>query len=113
MKVLSLRNIGIFITMVCIPFVQVWSQQIVKLENPSFEDFPQHSRPPTGWTNCGFFDESPPDVQPSGAWGVFWPAMDGNTYLGMVTRENETYESVGQRMNGILWAGTCYQISFF
>lgn len=113
MKVLSIRNIGIFITLVCMPLVQVWSQQVIKLENPSFEDFPQHSRPPIGWTNCGFFDESPPDVQPSGAWGVFWPAMDGNTYLGMVTRENDTYESVGQRMNGILWAGTCYQMSFF
>ncbi len=93
--------------------VQMWSQQVIQLANPSFEDFPQHSTPPVGWTDCGFPDESPPDVQPSGKWGVFWPAMDGNTYLGMVTRENDTYESVGQRMNGILWAGTCYQISFF
>ncbi len=109
----SIRNIAIFITMVFIPLSHLWSQQVIKLENPSFEDFPQHSTPPSGWTNCGFADESPPDVQPSGQWGVFWPAMDGNTYLGMVTRENETYESVGQRLNGILWAGTCYQISFF
>lgn len=113
MKVVSIRNIGIFITMVLMPLVQIWSQQVIKLDNPSFEDFPQHSTPPAGWTDCGFADESPPDVQPSGKWGVFWPAMDGNTYLGMVTRQNETYESVGQRMSGILWAGTCYQISFF
>lgn len=91
-----------------------WGQgQVISLTNPSFEDFPQHSVPPRGWTDCGFHDESPPDVQPSGAWGVFWPAMDGNTYLGMVTRENETYESVGQKMKGTLNAGTCYQISFY
>lgn len=113
MKVLTIRNIGIFITMVLWPLAQLWSQQVITLDNPSFEDFPQHSTPPRGWTDCGFPDESPPDVQPSGKWGVFWPAMDGNTYLGMVTRQNDTYESVGQRMNGILWAGTCYQISFF
>ncbi len=113
MTVLSLRNIGIFITMALWPLTQIWSQQVITLENPSFEDFPQHSTPPVSWTDCGFAGETPPDVQPSGKWGVFWPAIDGFTYLGMVTRENETYETVGQRMNGILWAGTCYQISFY
>lgn len=108
------RNIVIFISILVFAFQAGFGQEkVITLDNPSFEDFPQHSVPPKGWTNCGFYDESPPDVQPSGAWGVFWPAMDGNTYLGMVTRENETYESVGQRMNGMLWAGTCYQISFY
>lgn len=107
-------NIVIFITILGLSWTFGYAQeQVISLNNPSFEDFPQHSVPPEGWTDCGFFDETPPDVQPSGAWGVFWPAMDGNTYLGMVTRENETYESVGQRMNGVLRAGTCYQISFF
>lgn len=99
--------------MVIFPLSQLWTQQVVQLDNPSFEDFPHHSTPPIGWTDCGFAGETPPDVQPSGQFGVFWPAMHGNTYLGMVTRETETYESVGQRLNGILWAGTCYQISFF
>ncbi len=115
MKVFSIRNIGFFIAMVLIPLTQSLSQQVITLDNPSFEDWPQHSHPPEGWTDCGFIaeGESPPDVQPSGAWGVFWPAMDGKTYLGMVARDNETYESVGQRMEGILWAGTCYQVSFF
>ncbi|MBY5958262.1 OmpA family protein [Membranicola marinus] len=113
MKLFSIRNIGFFVTMVLIPWTQLCAQQVIKLNNPSFEDWPQHSHPPEGWSDCGFFDESPPDVQPSGAWGVFWPAMDGKTYLGMVARHNDTYESVGQRLNDILWAGTCYQISFF
>lgn len=113
MKLNPICNIVIFIAMVWVPFTKTGAQQVIELDNPSFEDFPQHSTPPKGWTDCGFFDQSPPDVQPSGQWGVFWPAMDGNTYLGMVARDNETYESVGQRMNGILWSGTCYQISFF
>ncbi|MBK8505662.1 MAG: hypothetical protein IPL46_27780 [Saprospiraceae bacterium] len=54
--------------------------------NPSFEDIARASLPPKGWIDCGFPNESPPDVQPSGAWEVYRPAYHGYTYLGMVTR---------------------------
>src|SRR5690625_6971943 len=39
--------------------------------------------------------------------------MYRNYYIGIETRENETDESVGQKMNGSLKAGTCYQVSFY
>jgi len=81
--------------------------------NPSFEGIATSSNPPPDWRNCGFPEESPPDVQPSGAWEVFRPAFHGYTYLGMVTRENDTWESVGQKLNYPLLAGHCYEFSIY
>lgn len=86
------------------------AQQEILLENPSFEDTPSPSRPPRGWQDCGFVNESPPDVQP-GAFQVSLPASHGQTYLGLVVRDNETYEAVGQHLSSPLKAGNCYQFS--
>lgn len=84
-----------------------------ELINPSFEDIARASLPPKGWIDCGFPNESPPDVQPSGAWEVYRPAYHGYTYLGMVTRENDTWEAVGQRLNFPLLKGHCYSFSIY
>ena len=81
--------------------------------NPSFEDIPRASLPPRGWIDCGFPNESAPDVQPSGAWEVYRPAHHGYTYLGMVTRENDTWESVGQRLSQPLLKDRCYEFSIY
>ncbi|NND33151.1 MAG: OmpA family protein [Saprospiraceae bacterium] len=81
--------------------------------NPSFEDIARASLPPKGWIDCGFPNESPPDVQPSGAWDVYRPAYHGYTYLGMVTRENDTWESVGQRLSHPLLKNRCYDFSIY
>lgn len=80
------------------------------LLNPSFEDLPRHSAAPRYWTNCGFPGESPPDVHPDPLmeFRVIKAAQHDNTYLGMVTRENETYESVGQALGQPFVAGQCY-----
>ena len=83
------------------------------LVNPSFEDIARASLPPKGWIDCGFPAESPPDVQPSGAWDVYRPAYHGYTYLGMVTRENDTWESVGQRLSFPLLKDRCYSFSIY
>ncbi|HKK80241.1 MAG TPA: OmpA family protein, partial [Phaeodactylibacter sp.] len=87
------------------------SQDAIFLTNPSFEDFARHSIQPKGWIDCGFPGESPPDTQPSGDFGVTFPPTDGNTYLGMVVRDNETWESVSQRLSKPLLAGNCYEFS--
>ena len=87
------------------------SQEAIYLNNPSFEDFPRHSHPPIGWSNCGFPGESPPDTQPSGDFAVTYPATDGSTYLGMVVRDNETYEAVTQKLSRAMQPGTCYEFS--
>lgn len=86
----------------------------IYLTNPSFEDHAQTSKPPRGWSyNCGFPAESPPDTHPSpeGSFDVVKPAYDGNTYIGMVVRDNETWESVSQRLSQPLEAGQCYEFS--
>ena len=83
------------------------------LTNPSFEDLPQHSKPPRGWYDCGFSGESPPDVQPSGEFGVIKPAIDGQSYLGMVVRDNDTWEAISQRLSTPLKKGQCYSFSIF
>ncbi|MEQ8705248.1 MAG: OmpA family protein [Phaeodactylibacter sp.] len=87
------------------------SQEAIYLNNPSFEDFPRHSHPPIGWKDCGFAGESPPDTQPSGDFAVTYPATDGSTYLGMVVRDNETYEAVTQKLSQPMKPGTCYEFS--
>lgn len=67
---------------------------------------------PFGWRDCGFLpDETPPDIQPSGQFQVTRPAMDGRTYLGMVVRENDTWERVSQQLSRPMEAGVCYEFN--
>ncbi len=84
----------------------------VRLANPSFEDEPGASKVPARWANCGNESESPPDVQP-GAFGIDLPAADGQTYLGLVVRDNETWEAVGQQLATPLSPDTCYQLDLY
>lgn len=91
---------------------QATAQEVeIQLDNPSFEDIPRHSREPRYWTDCGWPSESPPDVQPDFTFQVTKQAFSGNTYLGMVTRDNDTWESVGQLLNSPLEDGKCYEFS--
>lgn len=100
-------------------FFQIFTcigQEIIHLRNPSFEDMPRNSVPPKGWSDCrSFYGETPPDTQPLGLNGfnVTKVAYDGDTYLGMVVRDNGTWESVGQQLSSPLKAGVCYKFSLF
>ena len=94
----------------------------ITLSNASFEDVPRQGHPPARWYDCGFSAESPVDVHPASMspvptepyFGVDARAFDGNTYLGMVVRDNETYEAVSQRLlGGPLRAGKCYTFSIY
>lgn len=80
--------------------------------NPSFEDVPKPGKTPNGWYNCGWPEtqETPPDIQP-GTFQVAVPPSDGNTYMGLVVRDNETYESVGQRLSRPILQNECYEFS--
>lgn len=88
----------------------LFAQKEIRLNNPSFEDTPAHSQTPQGWFNCGHLAESPPDVQP-GAFNVTRPPSHGRTYLGLVVRDNETNEAVGQRLSAPLEANRCYEFT--
>lgn len=104
-------------------FTTVWSfaQQEIYLQNPSFEDVPRRGGQGfiehiEGWFDCGksqFKGESPPDIHPTsdGAWEVQKYAMDGDTYLGMVVRDNDSWEALSQKLSSPLIAGTCYSFS--
>jgi outer membrane protein OmpA-like peptidoglycan-associated protein len=99
-------------------FHMVSGQDTVHLMNPSFEDFPRNSRTVRMWKDCGFPGESPPDVQPFFAsgdltWGQKIQAIDGKTYLGMVVRDNDSYERVSQFVHGVLEVGRCYEFSIY
>lgn len=87
--------------------------EIIFLENPSFEDAPRAGMAPSGWTDCGFPGETAPDVQPFGGFGVTQLAYDKNTYLGLVTRDNKTWESVVQKLSKPLRKGQCYKFSIY
>ncbi len=99
-------------------FVHAQSDTI-RLRNPSFEDTPKRGtlEEKTGikdWFDCGrinFSDETPPDIHPNGYWENNLPASDNKTYLGMVVRDNGTYESVSQRLDTALVAGRCYKFT--
>ena len=94
-------------------------REIIYLNNPSFEDSPrqgglQNFYGIRGWQDCGrifFRSESPPDIHPVDFWEVTKLPSDGNTYLGMVVRWNESYEFVSQKLSSDLRGGRCYEFS--
>ena len=84
----------------------------IPLRNPSFEGIPKCCEAPKGWHDCGIEGESPTDVQP-GSFQVKMEANEGNTYLGMVARDNGTVEAVGCRLLGELKANETYRFSIW
>ena len=87
--------------------------EVIYLENPSFEDVARAGKTPASWADCGHSQESPPDVQPYGGFNVVRPAKDGRTYVGMVTRDNKTWEALAQRLSKPLQKDACYKFSLF
>ncbi|HEX5625805.1 MAG TPA: OmpA family protein [Saprospiraceae bacterium] len=91
----------------------------ILLQNGSFEGIPTCCQAPNGWVDCGFKGETPPDIQPAleafnkPLFTVTKTPFAGSTYLGMVVRENDTYERVSQRLIKPLLKGTCYSFSIY
>ncbi|MFK8007733.1 MAG: OmpA family protein [Saprospiraceae bacterium] len=97
-------------------------EQPIELGNPSFEDFARPGQQPRGWYDCGDINyplETAPDTHPiddssgSSSFGVKKKAFHGDTYLGMVVRENDSHESVAQRLKKPLMPGKCYSFSIY
>lgn len=101
----------IFLTLVGFHSTQAQETQVIYLQNPSFEDQPRAGRTPQGWADCGHSQESPPDVQPYGGFNVTRPAQDGRTYVGLVSRDNKTWEAVAQKLTEPLKKDGCYKFS--
>ncbi len=120
----SFRQILNTIYLSCFSFL-LFSQDVT-LTNPSFEgtirqggqygDFDLF-----GWTDCGYYKfrtESAPDIHPANMWknsktgaGINLQPSDGTSYLGMVVRDNGSYESITQELKVPLKAGKCYIFS--
>lgn len=107
-----------FLIATILPFCAALSgfcQPAILLTNPSFEGTPGYGRLPGGWMTCAFNRESPPDTHPveNGRFGVVQRPQAGETYLGMVVRDNQTTEFVSQKPAQPLRAGQCYTFSLY
>jgi len=78
----------------------------VVLENTSFEGIPHDAVTPEKWQACGL--DSSPDILP-GPWGVYQKPTEGNTFLGLITREDNTWEALGQKMPKPFKKERCYK----
>jgi len=94
--------------------------QNITFPNPSFEDIPHvglvNGLVAEGWLDCGFPNETSADIQPSPLnvdpfFEVTKEAYHGRTYLGMVTRDNDSWESVGTRLHQPIKKGASYRFS--
>jgi hypothetical protein len=79
-------------------------QAVMPLANPSFEEVPDWEN---GWKSCASL---PPVIQP-GSFKVESPASDGEAYLALVVRDDNTREAVSQKLPVALREGQVYQLS--
>jgi hypothetical protein len=107
--------IAYFLIAFCACTLPVFGQKpvIIKLNNPSFEDYPGAAHTPKGWFDCGFTGESAPDVQPSGLFSCTKLAYKDSTYIGMVVRDNNTWEALGQKLRKQLLKNVKYSFSLY
>lgn len=105
--------IQIFVLLFCVN--NAFSQSDIRLMNPSFEGKAAHGTVPIFWKNCANQNESPPDLHSSsqGFFGVRQAAFHGKTFVGMVTRDNDTWESIGQQLETPMLEATTYQFSIY
>lgn len=78
----------------------------IMLDNASFEGERQDATVPVGWHPCA--KGTTPDILP-GFWGVKLEPFEGESFMGLITRDDGTWESVGQRLSGPLKANNCYK----
>lgn len=93
--------------------VFLFGQTEIQLNNPSFEDLAAHSATPEGWFNCGTRGYSPSDIHSgfSDFFSVHHPSHHDATYVGMVVREDDSWEAIGQVLETPLRRNVQYQFS--
>lgn len=89
-------------------FPALLAAQSIAPANASFEDAPRDATVPQGWMPCQ--EGTTPDILP-GFWGVYTAASDGETYVGLITRPNGTWESIGQRLQAPMLRDVCHGFS--
>ncbi|HAQ37427.1 MAG TPA: OmpA family protein [Saprospiraceae bacterium] len=116
-----MKNHILFLTFL-VYFNQAFGQVMeIPVINPSFEGIPAAGQKETLFSLKGWYDiapyyfkrETPPDVQ-NGAnefFEVKTLPQQGSSYLGMVVRQNETWEMVSQKLSSPLERNACYEFS--
>lgn len=84
------------------------SQAQIRIDNASFEGEAQDATMPNGWLSCK--DGTTPDILP-GSWGVTTEPSEGDTYIGLITRPDGSWESIGQRLLKPILKNFCYTMS--
>ncbi|WP_235295887.1 hypothetical protein [Portibacter marinus] len=98
-------NINALLILLIVVFNAIALKAQITLNNPSFEDEPADATVPMGWFPCA--KGTTPDILP-GFWGVYSEASEGQTFVGLITRFDGSYESIGQRFSERLDEETCY-----
>ncbi|WP_235297376.1 hypothetical protein [Portibacter marinus] len=65
------------------------------------------------WIDCTpylFPKNTPPDIHPGGFFNVTKEPKDGKTYVGLVARDDHTWEAISQKLEQPLEKGHCYSI---
>jgi hypothetical protein len=83
----------------------------IKWQNPSFEGKAKTGLVPEGWESHSFEGHTPPDTQPCNCGGVYKKAADGDTYIGLLIREDNSWEAIGQLLPIELIAGQTYMFN--
>ncbi len=107
-----MKDLSPILILLCLSHYVI-SQEAIFLTNPSFEGSPQYAAVPGGWRNCAFNNESPPDIHPleNTTVGLDVLPHQGATFLGLLTKNNATYESIGQQLQSPMQKGQCYSFS--
>ena len=86
------------------------AQDSISIQNASFEgeELGSPGTIPQGWIGCKM--GTTPDIMP-GVWGVLTPPSHGQGYIGLITREDGSNESIGQRLVTPLASSTCYRFT--
>ena len=100
-----LRPILLFLTF--FSCLAIGDAQPARLLNSSFEGEPRDATIPRGWYEC--MEGTTPDILP-GPWGVYLEPYDGETYVGLITRENGTWEAIGQKLSKALEPNVCHYL---
>lgn len=99
--------VKVFLYIFGIQFVAFQLCAQVRLTNPSFEGIAGEGKVPIGWHICD--KASTPDILP-GPWNVHYKPTNGNTFLGLITREDNTWEYIAQKLTKPLLADECYAL---
>jgi hypothetical protein len=90
------------------------AQTTIHLKNPSFDsdNFGGAGMVPKHWVNLGTSEDTPPDIQPC-CFEVKLKAQEGRYYIGLVVRENNTWEGLGQKLESPLLKDSVYHFSLW